>query len=113
MQGWIKQDIGPKGESCEFHTITFAGVNFSLLPDSNGEGGATSTIKVSTFVSKEFYDANRGNAELAVKHRFYAVSLPDVAQMVRAPDGVKSVEQKSYELIIAQDPWFSDATIVD
>lgn len=113
MQGWIKQDIGPKGEACEFHTITSAIVSFSKLPDQNGEGGAMSTIRVSTFVSKEFYDSNLGDAELAIKHRFYAVHLIDVAGMVRAPDGVKSTEQKCYEIILAQDSFFADATVVD
>lgn len=112
MQGWIKQDIGPKGEPCEFHTITMASVNFSKLPDQNGEGGAMSTIRLSTFVSKSFYDANNGDAELAIKHRTYAVSIIDVAQMVRLPDGQKSVEEKSYELIVSQDSFFSDAQVV-
>lgn len=112
MQGWIKQDIGPKGEACEFHTITMASVNFSKLPDQNGEGGSMSTIRLSTFVSKAFYDANNGDAELAIKHRYYAVPLLDVAGMVRVPDGQKSVEQKSYELVLAQDSFFSDAQVV-
>ena len=112
MQGWNKSDIGPRGEQCEFHTITSAVVNFGLLPDQNGEGGAMSTIRLSTFVSKSFYDANNGDAELAIKHRTYAVSIIDVAQMVRLPDGQKSVEEKSYELILSQDAFFSDAQIV-
>jgi hypothetical protein len=113
MQGFIKSDIGPKGEVCNFHTITFAGVNFGKLPDANGEGGAMSTIKVSTFVSKDFYDNNQGDANLAIKHRFYAVDIMTLASFIRVPDGVKSVETHAYEIVLDQDPWFADATVVE
>jgi hypothetical protein len=113
MQGFIKQDIGPKGEACEFHTITIATVDFSKLPDQDGNGAAMSTIRVSTFVSKSFYDANQGNAELAVKHRYYGVDLMTLVPFIRYPDGQKSVEQHAYEIIMNQDSWFADATVVE
>lgn len=113
MQGFIKQDIGPKGETCEFHTITSAVINFSLLPDENGEGGATSSIRISSFVSKEFYDTNRGNAELAIKHRIYPVDILTLAAFIRQADGTKSPEQHAYEIVMAQDSWFQDAQVVE
>lgn len=113
MQGFIKQEIGPKGEVAEFHTITQAIVNFSRLPDENGEGGSQSVVRISTFVNKAFYDANNGNADLAIKHRFIAVDLLDIAPIVRQADGTKSVEQHAYEIIQAKDPFFVDAQIVE
>jgi hypothetical protein len=113
MRGFLKADVGPKGEAINFHCITKADIDFSLLPDAEGQGGSMSTVRISSFTSLDFYDANRGNAELAVKHRFYAVDLLSIAAMVRMPDGVKSVETKAYEAVVAQDPWFSDATVVE
>lgn len=112
MQGWQKTDVGSKGEVANFHCITLAPVSFALLPDENGEGGAQSQIRLSTFVSKAFYDANRGNAKLAVKHRIYNVPIQIVASWTRFPDGVKSIEQKAYEYILANDSFFSDAIVV-
>lgn len=113
MQGFIKQDVGPKGEVCDFHTITKAVVDFSKLPDENGEGGSVSLVTLSTFVSKAFYDANRGNADLAIKHRVYEVALLDVAQLVRLPNSDKSTELKCYDIILNQDAFFQDAQIVE
>jgi len=110
VKGFIKADTGSKGEVCEFHTFTFAQVNFGMLPDELGEGGANSTIVVSSFTSKAFYDANRGNKELAIKNRTYGVNIMELL-FLRAID-TKSAEQRMYDIVIAQDPWFADAMVV-
>ena len=108
-----KSMIGSKGEPCEYHTITKVEADYSMLPDANGEGASMSTVRLSTFVSREFYVQNNGDARLAVFHKFYAIDLVTIGTALRVPDGVKSAEQKAYEQILLQDEFFSDAEVVE
>lgn len=107
-----KATVGPKGEECEYHTITRVEADYSMLPDTNGEGATMSTVRLSTFTSRSFYEQNRGNAELAIMHRFYAIDMMTMGATFRIPDGAKSAEQKMYELLVLQDPFFADAEVV-
>ena len=113
MNCLIKNEIGPKGEVCNYHTITKAVIDFGLLPDESGNGGSKSVITLSTFTSKEFYFANRGNESLAVKQRQYLVDIVTMALVIRYINGDKSVEHKAYDIILEQDAagekFFQDA----
>lgn len=108
-----KSMVGPKGEECEYHTITKVVADYSRLPDGGEDAGSMSTVTLSTFVSREFYITNQGRSELAVVSKNYAIDLMTIGMSLRIPDGEKSAEQKAYDQILLQDEFFKDAEVVE